>query len=106
MIKVNCKEGVWFKFITFEFLWCAQAVFNIYQKYEVVPTVTSACDGNHAQSSWHYKGLAWDWRIWGITDPHRAAEELREDLGRISAKYKVIFGDPQHLDHIHTEYQP
>lgn len=104
MIRVNCKEGIWFKFIGFEFLTLARIVFRVFQRYGAVPTITSACDGTHMDGSLHYEGLGWDWRIWGLAHPKVVADEIRQDAQAVDFHYDVVFGDPKHLDHIHTEY--
>lgn len=100
MIKVDCKEGVWFKFISYEFLVAAQVVWKHYSNQSVVPTVTSACDSQHCEGSYHYTGLAWDFRIWGLNNPENVANAIRSDLRNIDYRYDVIFEG----DHIHIEY--
>ncbi len=111
MIKINIKKGVVFNVIGYEFCLLARIIFRIYQKYGAIPAVTSANDSKHAPDSWHYKDLAWDWRIWGVDNPKtpidevkQAADEIRQAAQNIDYHYDVIYGDPQHLDHIHTEY--
>ena len=111
MIKVNCKTGVWFKFINIEFLWAAQVVCRVFEKYNVSTWITSACDSKHASNSFHYDGMAWDFRIWGVDNPQTpqdevmdAAKLIRAELHTISPRFRVIYGDPQHLDHIHVEF--
>lgn len=111
MIRINIKKGVVFNVIGPEFCTLARIVSSTLQKYGVIPTVTSANDSKHAANSWHYKDLAWDWRIWGVDDPktpinevQEAVDELRHELQAIDYHYDVIYGDKEHLDHIHTEY--
>ena len=104
MVKVNCKENVWFKFISYEFLVAAQVAYGVYALQSLVPTVTSAADGIHGEGSLHPDGLAWDFRIWGLYDVRSVAEEICIKLQEIDYRYDVVFGDPKHLDHIHIEY--
>jgi len=111
MILINCKEGVWFKFIDHHFIELARIVFRVYQKRGVIPVVTSACDGVHMTNSYHYQGLGWDWRIWGIDNSQtpqnevkEAADEIRTEAQNLDFHYDVIYGDSKHLDHIHTEW--
>jgi len=104
MIRINCKEGVWFKFISYEFLTLSRIVFRVYQKYGIIPTVTSACDGKHMEGSLHPKGLAWDWRIWELSSPGQVWDEIRHEAQAIDRRYDIVFGDDKHLDHAHTEY--
>ncbi|OIO37213.1 MAG: hypothetical protein AUJ72_04970 [Candidatus Omnitrophica bacterium CG1_02_46_14] len=111
MIKINVKKGVVFKVIGFEFCTLARIVYRVLQKYGVTPMVTSANDGKHVPNSWHYQDLAWDWRIWGVDDPKtpidevkQAADEIRRAAQNADYHYDVIYGDKDHLDHIHMEY--
>ena len=100
MIKVNCKEGVFFKFIGYEFLVLAQIVWNEYARESIVPVVTSACDGQHMDGSYHYTGLAWDWRIWGLNSPKDTAEAIKIKAQEIDYRYDVLLEEV----HIHSEY--
>ena len=111
MIKIKIKKGVVFNIIGPEFCTLARILYRIFQKYNIIPEVTSANDSKHLPDSWHYKDLAWDWRIWGVDDfktpineVQQAADELRHELQAVDFHYDVIYGDKDHLDHIHTEY--
>ena len=122
MIRINVKKGVVFNVIGYEFCTLARIIYRVLQKYNIIPTITSANDGKHDPDSWHYKDGAWDWRIWGlrprvVSDPEgvdnpktvinevkQAADEIRREAQAIDYHYDVIYGDPKHLDHIHTEY--
>ena len=105
-MKINCKEGVWFKFIDDRFLKLAAIVFHVYHPYGIIPTVTSACDGKHGKNSYHPDGLAWDWRIWKLPeeDLPNIADKIRKKAREISPRYDVVYGDEKHRDHIHTEF--
>lgn len=103
-ILFNCKKGVWFKFMGHLFLDLTRIVYEEYQKDWTTPTVTSAGDGRHRQGSLHPFGLAWDWRIWGLKDPGRTADRIRKKAKKLDVCYDIIFGDKEHLDHIHSEY--
>ena len=111
MIKINVKKGVVFNVIGYEFCTLARIVYRVLQKYNVIPTVTSANDGKHDPDSWHYKDEAWDWRVWGVDNPKtpidevkQAADEIRQAAKNIDYHYDVIYGDKDHLNHIHTEF--
>jgi hypothetical protein len=63
-------------------------------------TLTSCRDGAHGKYSHHFKGLAWDIRVWDLTGRiDWMCRKLREKLG---PDYQVINED----DHIHVEYDP
>ncbi len=113
MIKVLVKDKtVWFSVINYELLTAIRVVCRVYNKYGKIPVITSANDAKHAQNSWHYAGLAWDFRIWGIDnlatkdidEMKICADEIREELQAIDFHYNVFYGDPDHMDHMHIEY--
>uniref|UniRef100_A0A6M3LK27 Peptidase n=1 Tax=viral metagenome TaxID=1070528 RepID=A0A6M3LK27_9ZZZZ len=101
---VKVKDGVCFSEINFYLFLCCYMVSNVFRENGVVPTITSACDGRHKEGSLHYKGLAWDWRIWGLYYPEVVAWQIRERLQGVDKNYDVVYGDKDHLDHIHIEY--
>lgn len=111
MVRINVKKGVVFNVIGYEFCTLARIVYRVLQKYNVTPTITSANDSKHVPNSWHYKDLGWDWRTWGLDNPKtpidevkQAADEIRQAAQNIDFHYDVIYGDPGHLDHIHTQF--
>jgi len=101
---IRFKEGVYLKFIDSHFLDLAQIFFEEFQKDGIVPMVTSACDGRHMGSSFHLDGLAWDWRIWGLKNPGATADRIRIRARELNPRYDIVFGDQDHLDHIHSEF--
>jgi len=103
-MKILYKEGVYLKFSDKTFLDLALIFFEEYQKDGVIPMVTSACDGRHMVGSLHGEGLAWDWRIWGLKDPGATADQIRIRARELNPRYDIVFGDPDHLDHIHSEF--
>ena len=70
------------------------------------PVITSGNDGKHGVDSYHYKNLAWDLRIWGMseTEAEQVANALRRELGGLHHAFQVVYGDAKHKDHIHVEY--
>lgn len=65
--------------------------------------VTSLNDGKHVDGSKHYSGEAADIRVWytGI----RTAE-FAERIRIAHPECDVLYGDEEHLDHMHVEYDP
>lgn len=63
-------------------------------------TLTSCRDGSHSTHSHHYKGLAWDMRVWDIVG--RIEWMCRKMRERIGPDYQVINEE----SHIHCEYDP
>jgi len=101
---IRFKEKVYLKFIDEKFIELAKFFFEEYQKESIIPMVTSACDGQHMIGSFHSDGLAWDWRTWGLKDPGATADRIRIRARQLNPRYDIVFGDPAHLDHIHSEF--
>jgi hypothetical protein len=63
-------------------------------------TLTSCRGGKHSDHSHHYKGLAWDIRVWDLVGRiDWMCRNLREKLG---PEYQVINEE----NHIHVEFDP
>lgn len=103
-MKLRLKDGVIIKEINEAFLTFCDVVYNVYHKHFVIPTITSANDGEHIETSLHYKNLAWDLRIWGLNNVQEVADELRLALKDESGYWQVVYGDTHHLNHIHVEF--
>jgi len=103
-IKIKLKDGVILKEINEPLMIVLRCACICYRRYKVTPTITSGADGQHKKNSLHYKGLAWDFRIWGVSDPGALARRLRLMLKSIDECFDVVYGDPAHRDHIHIEY--
>lgn len=69
--------------------------------------VTSANDGEHMEDSKHYSNQAFDIRVRNVVGGHPAilnwCAHMRHMLGD---DYDIIYGDKNHLDHIHVEFDP
>jgi hypothetical protein len=64
--------------------------------------ITSITDGQHVPKSKHYQGQAFDIRAKYPNVVH-FVRQLRDRLG---PDYRIIYGPPDHLDHIHVEFNP
>lgn len=62
--------------------------------------VTSVSDGKHSNNSLHYKGQAFDLRIWNLHNVAAIFKALEEGLKPLG--FDVILED----DHLHLEYDP
>lgn len=76
------------------------AAARVWQRHGLLSlTITSARDGAHIPSSFHYTGNAIDLRSRDLPDSIGMAGELTTELG---PDYDVIL----EKDHIHVEYHP
>jgi len=73
---------------------------SVFHQAGLKMTLTSCRDGNHSRYSHHFKGLAWDIRVWDIKGRIQwMCGQLQDALG---SEYQVINEE----DHIHVEYDP
>ncbi len=94
------KEGVSLAGLQPEALIGIAKCLDVFNQHSLVLILTSCRDGVHGKHSHHFKGLAWDIRVWDIKDRiDEFCDYLREELG---ADYQVI----NEVDHIHVEYDP
>ena len=82
----------------------AQAAFikveMVYKDIGAPCILTSGMDGTHSEGSLHYRGLAWDFRIWNVKDVPDLVKRLKKALDPMY--YDVVLEG----DHIHLEYDP
>lgn len=58
-------------------------------------------DGVHSYGSEHYEGDGLDFRIWGLPNAGRTADQIAAELG---PNFDVVYGAAvDHRDHIHVE---
>jgi hypothetical protein len=73
---------------------------DVFEKESLSLTLTSCRDGVHSAHSHHYKGLAWDIRLWDIQGRvDFFCTAISVELG---PDYQVI----NEGDHIHVEFDP
>jgi hypothetical protein len=101
---INVKQGVWLAQLNDHFLQFIEALHEVWTRWGDTPTITAGADGKHMEGSKHYKNDAWDVRVWGLHNPQKQADQLRERLKEIDAQWIVLYGDEDHLDHIHVGY--
>ena len=106
-MKIALKEGVSIKEINRPFWDLCLVLWRVWNDFgHGVLRLTSAADGIHGVNSYHPKGLAWDWGLWGMseTEAEQVANALRRELAGIHHAFQVVYGDAKHKDHIHVEY--
>ncbi len=106
MYKVLCESDVRISEINQYLTSLSEIIYSIYRKYGKIPIITSGNDSKHMKNSLHYEGLAWDFRIWDIPKSHRykVVYELRDILQGYDYRWDVVYGDKNHLNHIHIEF--
>lgn len=98
--KLHFKSGVTLRGLQPEALVGIDICLDVFHSNGLKMTLTSCRDGRHSSHSHHYKGLAWDIRVWDIEGQIDIyCEILREALG---SAYQVF----NESDHIHVEYDP
>lgn len=95
------KPGVKLTYVTPPMLNIMRAVFDVWNWPGISPVITSAFDGKHMKGSYHYSGLALDFRTryLGPEDQKDFAVRLQTRLGK---KYDVVL---EKL-HLHIEHDP
>lgn len=95
------KKGVEITYLTPPMLEIMQAVFKVWNYPGVTPVITSSFDGQHMRGSYHYSGLALDFRTNSIgpLDREDFAKRLQEELGE---DYDVVL----EKTHVHIEFDP
>jgi hypothetical protein len=101
---IEIKEGVVLKEINDYLESACQAVYNVFMRENNTPVMTSAAEGKHMEGSYHPLGLAWDFRAWVLPNAQRVADYIRNILRALDPAYDVVYGPPDHVDHIHVEY--
>lgn len=66
----------------------------------LIMTLTSCRDGEHIEYSHHYKGLAWDIRVWDLSG--RIDWMCNKIQTKLGLEYQVF----NEATHIHVEYDP
>ena len=94
------------KLISDEMIAVCRAVWNAYQADGMIPVMTGAADENYRPGGAHVAGRGWDFRVRGLAHPDVVAAEIRTQLESSPGHYTVLYGDAQHLDHIHVHVAP
>jgi hypothetical protein len=76
-------------------------VTGVFQEYGYDAIQTGGVEGKHSRESFHYNGLASDYRT-----RHVAAELLKDMRDKIAARLPDDFDVILESDHIHIEFQP
>lgn len=102
--SIQIKSGVRFKVINKYCLEFLLALDNCCQRFGRNYTITSANDGTHSESSYHYKDLAWDIRLKDLPKTHWwvLLDALKMSMGKYFDVLIEYQDDPNRC-HIHVE---
>ena len=100
MRTLKFKDGVFLDGLKQEALYAIDICLLTFHQMALPLVLTSCRDGEHAPYSHHYKGLAFDIRVWDIS--RRIPEVCQKLQERLGPDYQVINEE----NHIHVEYDP
>jgi len=103
---VRVAEGVRFDRLTTELFWIAEAYWYAAMQEGTLGVITGAQDSTYNVGKAHRDGRALDFRSRDMHDPFRAAGMIRVLLKDRGLDATVLFGPPDHTDHIHVHYVP
>ena len=93
-----------FRCIPFEMLIAMYELLYAGELQNIEPVITGAADEHYPVGKVHDRGYAIDVRTSNLPDPQKFADQLSDRLGVVDPHFKVLYGDPAHLDHIHIGY--
>lgn len=73
---------------------------QVLESYDADLVITSLNDAKHSQTSLHYRGDAFDVRVWEV--PHQVEDVAQDIRDALNKHWDVVVES----DHIHVEYQP
>ena len=97
-------ENTRFKVIPYEMVVMFDALLACGKVHGVQPVITGAAYENYPKGKVHDQGYALDVRVRGLKDPAAFASGLRHALRAVGSHYKVLYGDPEHRNHIHIGF--
>ena len=101
-LKIN--GSVRFLFIPFEMIQMFDAVLSAGCDQGIQPVITGAGNEDYPKGKVHAMGYGLDIGIKNIPDIKRFVLYIEEFLGLLDPHYKVLWGDDEHLDHIHIGF--
>jgi len=98
-------DTVKFKMITPSLIVLLTVLSQAGTQFGCVPTITGAAFESYAPKGYHGKGYAWDIRTKDIKDPFGYAAWIMLELKKMCKRFRIVYGDSSHTDHIHVEYR-
>lgn len=103
-MAIQILPNVRFRLIPLEMMHMFWAISFAAAKQGIEPTITGAAYESYPQGKVHDRGYAIDVRTAGVPDPENYAYTIRRYLETVSPHYVVLYGDKQHLNHIHIGF--
>ena len=99
---IRIKPGV--QFLHSSFLW-PDVMRMIYMAQKMAPdgyemTITSGCDGEHKPNSSHYRGKAFDFRVFDLPENASAKTWAKRIQAALGSCYFVLL----EKDHLHVQF--
>jgi hypothetical protein len=98
---MRLKDGVSLKGVQGQTLLAIQVAESLFRDAGSELVVTSCTDGKHMTGSLHYKGLAFDCRVWNL-NPAQVQAMVITLKNALGSEFDVVLED----DHIHVEFDP
>ena len=98
-------DTVKFKMITPSLLFLLTILSQAGDQFGCIPTITGAAFESYSIKGYHGKGYAWDIRTKDVKDPFGYAAWIMIELKKVSKRFRIVYGNADHTDHIHVEYR-
>jgi hypothetical protein len=105
-VHIKIEEGVRFGLLTTEIVMIVEAYWYACMREGIMGVVTGAQDRVYRIDGAHHDGRGLDLRSRDLHDPWGAADMIRKILTARGMRAAVLYGPPDHLDHIHVHYSP
>lgn len=105
-MEVKIERGVVFSILTGELCMILEAYWYACMREGIMGVVTGAQDQIYRIDGAHHYGRGLDLRSRELHDPYTAADTIRKLLKARGMNATVLYGPPDHLDHIHVHYSP
>lgn len=98
-------KTVQFKMITPSLITLFIVLSQAGEMFGCVPMITGAAYETYNPKGYHGQGFAWDVRSKDVKEPFEYAAYILKELKSVSTRYRVVYGNKDHTDHIHVEYR-
>lgn len=103
-MAIRVGKNVRFKIIPYEMVAMFDCLLALGKALNVEPVITGAAYEDYPEGKVHDQGYGLDVRTANLPEPKDFADQLKRLLRAVSPHYKVLYGDEQHLDHIHIGF--